>query len=139
MIMGVSGLAATLDIRTDKGETAMTADDRRASRRYRDRVGLPGQQIRLPWPMTSVEAAVFLVIVTTLGIAVGTIVTEIWELLQLAELSLWRIVPPLVGLTALLVMVPGLVRAMKPADLDRRYAALRRDRDRATVGGRGRS
>ncbi len=94
----------------------------------------PGRAVRLPWPMTAGEAAVYVVIMA--GVAVLGIGVALWGAWQLIEPSLWRLAPVVVWVVVWKVLIlPAAVRSVRPGDVAARCAAFIRQRgSRAGAG-----
>lgn len=80
-----------------------------------------------PWPMTSREAAGYLL--TCIVFAAVSMAVVIWLSAALIDPSLWRLAPAVVWACVLrYVLFPAYRRSLVPRDLDRRLLAVRRHR-----------
>ena len=79
----------------------------------------------LPWPMTTREAAGYLL--TCIIFAAVSLKAVIWLSVALIDPSLWRLAPALVwGCVLRYALFPAYRRSLVPRDLDRRLVAVGR-------------
>lgn len=96
--------------------------------RLHDRIRLVDSELRLPWPMRTLEALGFATFLLVL--VIGTTAAVVWASSTMIEPSLWRLAPPVAWLLVLRRwVIPSLVWSARPDDIDARRAAKQRAAD----------